>query len=212
MRSKKTWSLVGLALRSASLPTRPMPKLLTELGPRRPGGRPGRIRMNTNTSRHLRFGSRRTTRRHRPSHPARHGGADSTPRRPPRSAPVHLPQTCVDRDGGDPGMARCRGLRAEPGRVVDRGSATGVTVLYLVYLRRQTQTEEKVRRRRMQRCAGAAQVENTRDREYDVVLSGCARPGAVVLETTRTRSSRTWRKAPRYGTTAGPGTCPGGGQ
>lgn len=27
--------------------------------------------------------------------------------------------------------------------------------------------------------------------------------------TTRTRSSRTWRARPRYGTTAGPGTCPG---
>ena len=35
------------------------------------------------------------------------------------------------------------------------GSATGVTVLYLAYLRRQTRIEEKVRRRRMQRMARA---------------------------------------------------------
>lgn len=55
------------------------------------------------------------------------------------------------------------------------GSATGVTVLYLAYLRRQTRIEEKVRRRRMQRIARARLgVENTRDREYDVVPSGCA--------------------------------------
>ncbi|CKR97607.1 transmembrane protein [Mycobacterium tuberculosis] len=63
------------------------------------------------------------------------------------------------------------------------GSATGVTVLYLAYLRRQTRIEEKVRRRRMQRIARARLgVENTRDREYDVVPSRLRRPGAVVLE------------------------------
>lgn len=63
------------------------------------------------------------------------------------------------------------------------GSATGVTVLYLAYLRRQTRIEEKVRRRRMQRIARARLgVQNTRDREYDVVPSRLRRPGAVVLE------------------------------
>jgi hypothetical protein len=63
------------------------------------------------------------------------------------------------------------------------GSATGVTVLYLAYLRRQTRIEEKVRRRRMQRMARArVGVENAYDREYDVVPSRLRRPGAVVLE------------------------------
>lgn len=63
------------------------------------------------------------------------------------------------------------------------GGATGVTVLYLAYLRRQTRIEEKVRRRRMQRMARArAGVENTHDRDYDVVPSRLRRPGAVVLE------------------------------
>lgn len=63
------------------------------------------------------------------------------------------------------------------------GVATGVTVLYLAYLRRQTRIEEKVRRRRMQRMARARLgVENTYDREYDVVPSRLRRPGAVVLE------------------------------
>ena len=63
------------------------------------------------------------------------------------------------------------------------GSATAVTVLYLIYLRRQTRIEEKVRRRRMQRMARARLgVENAYDREYDVVPSRLRRPGAVVLE------------------------------
>ena len=63
------------------------------------------------------------------------------------------------------------------------GSATGMTVLYLAYLRRQTRIEEKVRRRRMQRMARARLgVENAYDREYDVVPSRLRRPGAVVLE------------------------------
>ncbi|MEE6179904.1 divisome protein SepX/GlpR [Mycobacterium sp. 050134] len=63
------------------------------------------------------------------------------------------------------------------------GVATGVTVLYLAYLRRQTRIEEKVRRRRMQRMARARLgVENMHDREYDVVPSRLRRPGAVVLE------------------------------
>ena len=63
------------------------------------------------------------------------------------------------------------------------GSATGITVLYLAYLRRQTRIEEKVRRRRMHRMARARLgVENAADREYDVVPSRLRRPGAVVLE------------------------------
>jgi hypothetical protein len=61
--------------------------------------------------------------------------------------------------------------------------ATGVTVLYLAYLRRQTRIEEKVRRRRMHRMARARLgVENAADREYEVVPSRLRRPGAVVLE------------------------------
>jgi len=63
------------------------------------------------------------------------------------------------------------------------GSATGVTVLYLAYLRRQTRIEEKVRHHRMQRMARARLgVENAHDREYDLVPSRLRRPGAVVLE------------------------------
>jgi hypothetical protein len=62
-------------------------------------------------------------------------------------------------------------------------TASAVTVLYLGYLRRQTRIEERVRRRRMQRMARSQLgVENTYDREYDVVPSRLRRPGAVVLE------------------------------
>jgi hypothetical protein len=58
-----------------------------------------------------------------------------------------------------------------------------VTVLYLGYLRKQTRIEERVQRRRMQRMARSQLgVENTYDREYDVVPSRLRRPGAVVLE------------------------------
>lgn len=63
------------------------------------------------------------------------------------------------------------------------GSAIGITLLYLGYLRRQTRIEEKVRRRRAQRMARARLgVENAYDRDYDVVPSRLRRPGAVVLE------------------------------
>lgn len=63
------------------------------------------------------------------------------------------------------------------------GPATVITVLYLGYLRRQTRIEEQVRRRRTQRMARARLgVQNTRDRDYDVVPSRLRRPGAVVLE------------------------------
>src|ERR1700678_573106 len=60
---------------------------------------------------------------------------------------------------------------------------SAVTVLYLGYLRKQTRIEERVQRRRMQRMARSQLgVENTYDREYDVVPSRLRRPGAVVLE------------------------------
>ncbi|WAC92610.1 gephyrin-like molybdotransferase receptor GlpR [Mycobacterium sp. Aquia_213] len=63
------------------------------------------------------------------------------------------------------------------------GVATAITLLYLGYLRRQTRIEEKIRRRRTQRMSRARfGVENTRDRDYDVVPSRLRRPGAVVLE------------------------------
>jgi hypothetical protein len=63
------------------------------------------------------------------------------------------------------------------------GVMSTVTVIYLGYLRKQTRIEERVRRRRMQRMARSQLgVENTYDREYDVVPSRLRRPGAVVLE------------------------------
>jgi hypothetical protein len=63
------------------------------------------------------------------------------------------------------------------------GTVSPATVLYLGYLRRQTRIEERVQRRRMQRMARSQLgVENTYDREYDVVPSRLRRPGAVVLE------------------------------
>ena len=58
------------------------------------------------------------------------------------------------------------------------GGAGAVTLLYLGYLRRQTRIEERVRRRRMQRIARSRLgVENTDDREFDVVPSRLRRPG-----------------------------------
>jgi hypothetical protein len=63
------------------------------------------------------------------------------------------------------------------------GSVGAVTILYLGYLRRQTRIEEQVRRRRAQRMMRShLGVENTNDREYDVVPARLRRPGAVVLE------------------------------
>ncbi|WP_375481732.1 gephyrin-like molybdotransferase receptor GlpR [uncultured Mycobacterium sp.] len=63
------------------------------------------------------------------------------------------------------------------------GGACVVTVLYLAYLRRQTRIEQRLRRRRMQRVARSRLgVENTYDREFDVVPARLRRPGAVVLE------------------------------
>jgi len=57
------------------------------------------------------------------------------------------------------------------------------TLGYLAYLRRQTRIEEQLRRRRMQRMSRARLgVENTDDRELDVVPARLRRPGAAVLE------------------------------
>ena len=63
------------------------------------------------------------------------------------------------------------------------GAIGAVTVLYLAYLRRQTRIEQRLRRRRAQRIARSRLgVENTDDREFDVVPSRLRRPGSVVLE------------------------------
>jgi uncharacterized membrane protein len=63
------------------------------------------------------------------------------------------------------------------------GSLGALTMLYLAYLRRQTRIEERLRRRRAQRIARSRLgVENTDDREFDVVPSRLRRPGSVVLE------------------------------
>ena len=63
------------------------------------------------------------------------------------------------------------------------GTIGAVTLLYLAYLRRQTRIEERLRRRRAQRVARSRLgVENTDDREFDVVPSRLRRPGSVVLE------------------------------
>jgi hypothetical protein len=62
-------------------------------------------------------------------------------------------------------------------------ATAAITVLYLAYLRRQTRIEERLRLRRMQRMARSRLgVQNTYDREFDVVPSRLRRPGAVVLE------------------------------
>ena len=62
-------------------------------------------------------------------------------------------------------------------------AVSAVTLLYLGYLRRQTRIEERLRRRRAQRMARSRLgVENTDDREFDVVPSRLRRPGSVVLE------------------------------
>ena len=63
------------------------------------------------------------------------------------------------------------------------GAVGAVSLFYLGYLRRQTRIEERLRRRRAQRIARSRLgVENTDDREFDVVPSRLRRPGSVVLE------------------------------
>ncbi len=62
-------------------------------------------------------------------------------------------------------------------------TTAGLTLLYLAYLRRQTRIEAQVRRRRQQRMARSRLgVENTEDRDFDLVPSRLRRPGAVVLD------------------------------
>ncbi|WP_123023619.1 divisome protein SepX/GlpR [Mycolicibacterium stellerae] len=63
------------------------------------------------------------------------------------------------------------------------GGTGAVTLLYLGYLRRQTRIEERVRRRRAQRAARSRLgVENTEDRDLDLLPPRLRRPGSVVLE------------------------------
>ncbi len=63
------------------------------------------------------------------------------------------------------------------------GGTAAVTLLYLGYLRRQTRIEQRLMRRRAMRAARARLgVENTEDRDLDLVPSRLRRPGAVVLE------------------------------
>jgi hypothetical protein len=63
------------------------------------------------------------------------------------------------------------------------GGTAAVTLLYLGYLRRQTRIEERVRRRRAHRAVRARLgVENTEDRDLDLLPSRLRRPGSVVLE------------------------------
>jgi hypothetical protein len=63
------------------------------------------------------------------------------------------------------------------------GGVAAVTLMYLGYLRRQTRIEERLRRRRMQRMARSRLgVENTEDRDLNVLPPRLRRPGAVVLE------------------------------
>jgi hypothetical protein len=63
------------------------------------------------------------------------------------------------------------------------GGLAAVTLMYLGYLRRQTRIEERLRRRRMQRMARSRLgVENTEDRDLNVLPPRLRRPGAVVLE------------------------------
>jgi len=58
-----------------------------------------------------------------------------------------------------------------------------ITLLYLVYLRRQTRIEERLRQRRMQRMARSRLgVANTRDAEVDLAPSRVHDPEGVVLE------------------------------
>ncbi|RWA20587.1 hypothetical protein MBRU_02705 [Mycolicibacterium brumae DSM 44177] len=58
-----------------------------------------------------------------------------------------------------------------------------LALIYLSYLRRQTRIEEQLRRRRMARVARSRLgVENTYDREMEVVPTRLRQPGAAVLE------------------------------
>ena len=99
-------------------------------------------------------------------------------------AQVQVPQADADGDGGAGGGLGRRGVPTVAPRCGGCAAAVGVvTVLYLGYLRRQTRIEERLRRRRAQRIARSRLgVENTDDREFDVVPARLRRPGSVVLE------------------------------
>ncbi|MBY0442738.1 MAG: hypothetical protein K2Q25_11510, partial [Mycobacteriaceae bacterium] len=63
------------------------------------------------------------------------------------------------------------------------GLATGVTVLYLAYLRRQTRIEEQLRRRRMQRLSRTRfGTDNAREHEFDGSPLRSRHPDADLLE------------------------------
>lgn len=63
------------------------------------------------------------------------------------------------------------------------GAIGAVTLLYLMYLRRQTRIEERLRRRRAQRMMRSRLgVENAEDEKFDVTPARLRRPGAAVLE------------------------------
>ena len=80
-------------------------------------------------------------------------------------------------------VAAAAGITLTPMAWYACGSLGAITMLYLAYLRRQTRIEERLRRRRAQRMARSRLgVENTDDREFDVVPSRLRRPGSVVLE------------------------------
>ena len=125
-----------------------------------------------------------TSRRRRRSAAA--ASALRRPRPPPRSAPAstRFRKRVLIGDGADRwSRSAAAAFLVTPTAWWVMRHATAVTVLYLAYLRRQTRIEERVRRRRMQRMARSRLgVENTYDRDYDVVPSRLRRPGAVVLE------------------------------
>jgi hypothetical protein len=80
-------------------------------------------------------------------------------------------------------VAAAAGIALSPMAWYACGSLGAITMLYLAYLRRQTRIEARLRRRRAQRIARSRLgVENTDDREFDVVPSRLRRPGSVVLE------------------------------
>ena len=106
---------------------------------------------------------------------------------------VQVPQADAGvHDAGDAGRPRPPRSRAPWARGACAAARRGDPALP-GYLRRQTRIEERLRRRRMQRMARSRLgVENTEDREFDLVRRGCAdRARWCWRSTTRTRSSST---------------------
>ena len=113
----------------------------------------------------------------------------ATPLRPGEGRGDQRPQVQVPQadagvhDAGDAGVGGAPRTSWRRGVWYVCGGTGAVTLLYLGYLRRQTRIEERVRRRRVQRAARSRLgVENTEDRDLDLVPSRLRRPGAVVLE------------------------------